>query len=74
MTLGDFGSYPASLLPSAYSFDHYTHIRADLFAPRGPLPGPPPPSGAGLLRRCWTGSKRPCRSRTPPASACCPAR
>ena len=49
MTLGDFGSYPASLLPSAYSFDHYTHIRADLFAPRGPLPGPPPPSGAGRL-------------------------
>ncbi len=46
---GDFGRYPASLLPSAYSFDHYTHIRADLFAPRGPLPGPPPPSDAGRL-------------------------
>jgi uncharacterized protein (TIGR03083 family) len=42
--LGDLGSYPASLLPAAYSFDHYTHIRADLFAPRGPLTGPPPPS------------------------------
>jgi hypothetical protein len=29
---------------SAFSFDHYTHIRADLFAPRGPLDGEPPPS------------------------------
>lgn len=42
--LGDLGTYPASLLPSAYSFDHYTHIRADLFGPRGPLTGSPPPS------------------------------
>ena len=42
--LGDLGTYPAPLLPAAYAFDHYTHIRADLFSPRGPLPGPPPPS------------------------------
>jgi uncharacterized protein (TIGR03083 family) len=42
--LGDLGTYPAALLPAAYSFDHYTHIRADLFRPRGPLAGPPPPS------------------------------
>lgn len=49
MALGDLGSYPASLLASAYSFDHYTHIRADLFAPRGPLPGPPPRSDAARL-------------------------
>lgn len=42
--LGDAGTYPASALPSAFSFDHYTHIRADLFGPRGPLSGPPPPS------------------------------
>jgi uncharacterized protein (TIGR03083 family) len=41
---GDLGTYPASLLPTAYSFDHYTHIRADLFAPRGPLTGAQPPS------------------------------
>jgi uncharacterized protein (TIGR03083 family) len=40
----DMGTYPMSVLPYAYAFDHYTHIRADLFAPRGPLPGPPPPS------------------------------
>jgi len=42
--LGDLGTYPAALVPAAYAFDHYTHIRADLFPPRGPLPGPPPPS------------------------------
>jgi uncharacterized protein (TIGR03083 family) len=42
--LGDLGTYPAWLLANAYAFDHYTHIRADLFAPRGPLTGSPPPS------------------------------
>ena len=42
--LGDAGTYPAALFPAAYSFDHYTHIRADLFPPRGPLAGDPPPS------------------------------
>jgi uncharacterized protein (TIGR03083 family) len=40
----DMGTYPMSVLPYAFAFDHYTHIRADLFAPRGPLDGPPPPS------------------------------
>ena len=44
LPLGDLGTYPAAVLPNAYSFDHYTHIRADLFAPRGPLTGEPPPS------------------------------
>jgi uncharacterized protein (TIGR03083 family) len=42
--LGDLGTYPAGVLPNAFSFDHYLHIRADLFAPRGPLTGPVPPS------------------------------
>jgi uncharacterized protein (TIGR03083 family) len=40
----DAGTYPAAVLPAAYAFDHYTHIRADLFRPRGPLDGGPPPS------------------------------
>jgi len=44
LPLGDLGTYPASALGNAFAFDHYTHIRADLFAPRGPLPGPPPAS------------------------------
>lgn len=42
--LGDLGTYPASVVPTAFSFDHFVHIRADLFAPRGPLMGEPPPS------------------------------
>lgn len=44
LPLGDLGTYPAAVLPLAYSFDHYTHIRADLFGPRGPLTGDVPPS------------------------------
>lgn len=44
LSLGDLGTYPADLLINAFSFDHYTHIRADLFAPRGSLTGTPPAS------------------------------
>jgi hypothetical protein len=44
MALGDLGTYPVRVLPTAFCFDHYTHIRADLFAPRGSLPGPVPAS------------------------------
>jgi hypothetical protein len=44
LPLGDLGTYPASVLPNAFAFDHYTHIRADLFPPRGPLTGEPPPA------------------------------
>ena len=40
--LGDLGTYQAGVVPTAYNFDHYVHIRMDLFAPRGPLTGPPP--------------------------------
>jgi uncharacterized protein (TIGR03083 family) len=42
--LGDLGTYPASVIPAGFCFDHYIHIRGDLFAPRGPLPGPVPVS------------------------------
>jgi len=42
--LGDLGTYPLSVVPAAYAFDHYTHIRADLHAPRGPLHRDPPPA------------------------------
>jgi uncharacterized protein (TIGR03083 family) len=59
--LGDLGTYPAELLPTAYSFDHYTHIRADLFAPRGPLRGTPPPSDPERLAPVldWIGAALP---------------
>lgn len=42
--LGDVGTYPASFVANAFAFDHYTHIRADMFAPRGPLTGRAPAS------------------------------
>ena len=42
--LGDIGTYPMWILPTAYCFDHYVHLRADLFPPRGPLGGEPPAS------------------------------
>jgi len=44
LPLGDFGTYRTGLLANAYVFDHYTHIRADLFGPRGPLSGELPPT------------------------------
>jgi uncharacterized protein (TIGR03083 family) len=40
----DAGTYPAAVFVAAYSFDHFTHIRSDLFQPRGPLTGNPPPA------------------------------
>ncbi len=42
--LGDLGTYPLDVVPTSFAFDHYTHIRADLLAPRGPIQRPAPPS------------------------------
>ena len=42
--LGDVGTYPASVVPTAYAFEHYVHIRYDLFPPDGPFGGEPPAS------------------------------
>jgi uncharacterized protein (TIGR03083 family) len=42
--LGDVGTYPASVVPAAFAFEHYVHIRCDLFPPGGPLNGEPPAS------------------------------
>jgi uncharacterized protein (TIGR03083 family) len=47
--LGDLGTYRAREVPAAYSFDHYVHLRMDLFPPRGPLAGDPPSSSAERL-------------------------
>lgn len=41
LPLGDAGTYHASILPTAFCFDHYVHLRDDLFSPRGPLRGAP---------------------------------
>lgn len=42
--LGDVGTYPASVVPAAYAFEHYVHIRYDMFPPDGPFDGDPPAS------------------------------
>jgi uncharacterized protein (TIGR03083 family) len=42
--LGDVGTYPASAIADAFAFEHFVHIRYDLFPPGGPLSGDPPPS------------------------------
>jgi uncharacterized protein (TIGR03083 family) len=47
--MGDGGSYQASMISSAFVFDHFVHIRCDLFSPRGPLTGEPPAADAGRL-------------------------
>jgi hypothetical protein len=42
VSLGDVGTYPASVISTALAFEEYIHIRFDLFAPDGPLEGDPP--------------------------------
>ena len=42
--LGDVGTYPASVIPTAFAFEEFVHIRYDLFAPNGPMTGNPPPT------------------------------
>jgi uncharacterized protein (TIGR03083 family) len=49
ISLGDLGAHPLHLIANAYAFDHYTHIRADLLAPEGPLDHPAPPADAAHL-------------------------
>ena len=41
--LGDVGTYPASVVPAAFAFEIFVHVRSDLFKPNGPLEGEPPP-------------------------------
>lgn len=47
--LSDLGSYPMNQLADAYAFDHYRHLRIDLFALEGPVERRPPDSDATRL-------------------------
>jgi uncharacterized protein (TIGR03083 family) len=47
--LGDLGKHPTHMVANAYAFDHFTHIRADLLGPIGPLSAPAPPADAVRL-------------------------
>jgi uncharacterized protein (TIGR03083 family) len=71
LPLGDLGTYPAGLAPAAYSFDHYTHIRADLFQPRGSLCGSPPPSDALRLAPVLDWIEAALPQQNPAAAAAC---
>jgi uncharacterized protein (TIGR03083 family) len=42
--LGDVGTYSASVVPTAFAFEAFIHIRYDLFSPDGPVEGEPPPA------------------------------
>jgi uncharacterized protein (TIGR03083 family) len=44
ISFGPLGTHPVSMVANSIAFDHYTHIRSDLCAPRGPLATAPPPS------------------------------
>ena len=67
--MAEAGTYPAAVLPTAYAFDHYTHIRADLFPPRGPLEGEPPPADELRTAPRWTGSRPPLPQQNAQAAA-----
>jgi hypothetical protein len=47
--LSDVGTYPASIVPTAFAFETYVHLRHDLFAPNGPLGGQPPAADGPLI-------------------------
>lgn len=47
--LGDVGTYPASVVPTALAFESFVHLRCDLFAPAGPLTGEPPAADEARL-------------------------
>ena len=58
------GPTPPRCIASAFAFDHFLHIRSDLFAPRGPLTGAPPPSDELHSGPRSTGSRPPSPNRT----------
>lgn len=40
----NLGSHPMHLVPNAFAFDHYCHLRVDILKPTGPIDRPAPPS------------------------------
>jgi hypothetical protein len=37
------GTHPMHLVPNAFAFDHYCHLRVDILKPTGPVDRPAPP-------------------------------
>jgi uncharacterized protein (TIGR03083 family) len=50
LTMGELGTHAMSMLPSIFLFDGYTHLRADILAPRGSIERPEPERDALRLR------------------------
>jgi len=44
LDMGNLGRHPMHLLADAMVFDHWTHLRADILTPRGPIDRPAPAS------------------------------
>ena len=63
--LGELGTFPLHMLANAYAFDAYTHMRADLLKPRGPIDGEVPPATDGQLNASmdWMFTGMPTMSR-----------
>ncbi|MEY2451851.1 MAG: hypothetical protein QOD92_1425 [Acidimicrobiaceae bacterium] len=40
----NLGSHPMHLVPNAFAFDHYCHLRVDILKPTGPIDRPSPPN------------------------------
>lgn len=40
----NLGTHPMHLVPNAFAFDHYCHLRVDILLPTGPIDRPSPPS------------------------------
>ena len=40
----NLGTHPLHLVPNAFAFDHYCHLRVDILKPTGPIDRPAPPS------------------------------
>ena len=40
----NLGTHPMHLVPNAFAFDHYCHLRIDILRPTGPIDRPAPPS------------------------------
>ena len=50
LPMGELGTHPMSMLPGIFLFDGYTHLRADILAPRGSIERPEPARDTQRLR------------------------
>jgi uncharacterized protein (TIGR03083 family) len=44
ISFGELGTHAVSMVANSFAFDHFTHIRSDICAPRGPIDVDAPPA------------------------------